>query len=129
MGTKAKRPFAAGALITTCDNGTVESLPRAASSDPKLPPGTNRCLCSACGRYFGGADGYTRHRVNFQCVNPAILGMALNRGGYWVRAYRKGAPIEAARSVGDDISTYPLEGYSPALNCDFPPGAPGEGRP
>lgn len=106
MVRKAKPPIAAGAQ-DTCVNGTVESLAQGEGSDPKLPPGTNHCLCSACGRYFGGADGFTRHRVNFKCVDPATLGLTLNRRGYWVRPIPKMVAIHGGKAIADDFSSVP----------------------
>ena len=58
-------------------------------SDPMLPPGTSRCKCTLCGRYFGGVGGFDLHQRDGEggrtvCLDPATLGMVLS-GGYWVR--------------------------------------------
>ena len=58
-------------------------------SDPMLPVGTNRCKCTACGRYFGGVGGFAAHQRDDAdgrtvCLDPASLGMVAS-GGYWVR--------------------------------------------
>ena len=68
-------------------------------SDPMLKPGTNFCKCSACGRYFGGDSGFSRHRVkgagrDRSCLDPSVIAdkegrtlFRLNDRGYWVRNY------------------------------------------
>ena len=66
------------------------------STNPKLPPATNRCLCALCGHYFGGAYAFEKHRVgpaaNRSCLDPGAvrdkqnqLLLRLNKFGYWVR--------------------------------------------
>lgn len=76
-------------------------------SDPKLPTGTHYCLCSGCGRYFGGVSGFEAHRVRFQCVDPASVGLTLDARGYW----RKPVPDIAIPQLGeaklDDFSKKP----------------------
>jgi hypothetical protein len=53
-------------------------------------------LCFACGRVFGGVEGFDRHRRGgfFQvgetgsgrfCADPASLGMVQDRKGRWCR--------------------------------------------
>jgi len=62
------------------------------SSDPMLPLNGGYCLCSACGRYFGGVSGFDKHRrgpftslgKKRYCVDPSTVGMHLNNRGYWV---------------------------------------------
>jgi hypothetical protein len=57
----------------------------------KLHPGSRACLCRACGRYFGGVNGFDMHRVNFQCVDPetitskkGVRKLFLDSRGAWV---------------------------------------------
>lgn len=76
-------------------------------SDPQLPYGTNRCRCAGCGRYFGGADGFDRHRVNFRCLDPATMGLSLNMAGYWVRPAPRMAAVHGGRGKLADISAAP----------------------
>lgn len=70
--------------------------------DPKLPVGSNRCLCSACGQYFGGVTAFDLHRQGpanaRNCADPSSLTskngkrlLSLNDRGYWVRAYEAAA--------------------------------------
>ena len=33
------------------------------AADPKLPLYSNKCLCSACGKYFGGVTVFDAHRA------------------------------------------------------------------
>ena len=61
-----------------------------------LPPGTNRCLCGACGLYFGGSKLFGEHRIgrypNRRCLTPhrmAQKGWTLNDRGYWVDMSRR----------------------------------------
>jgi len=66
--------------------------------DPKLPFASNKCLCPACGRYFGGVYGFDLHRqgdgnARF-CADPLSLTtksgkslLKLNEKGYWIRDY------------------------------------------
>ena len=46
--------------------------------DPKLPLGTNRCLCASCGCYFGGVRAFELHRTR---VGPAADRACLPPGG------------------------------------------------
>src|SRR5579859_2247447 len=110
MDRKAKRPFAAGAELTDVNSESAGRVSQEAGSDPKLPPRTNRCLCSECGRYFGGADGFTRHRVNFQCVDPATVGLRLNSRGYWIRKGPKPVSVTGGTRVIDDFAATRLHG-------------------
>jgi hypothetical protein len=110
MARKTKRPFAAGADLTDVNCEAAGRVSQDAGSDPKLPPGTNRCLCSECGRYFGGADGFTRHRVNYQCVDPATVGLQLNSRGYWIRKGPKPNFVSGGKRVIDDFATTRLDG-------------------
>ena len=60
---------------------------------PVLTPGTGRCRCAACGRFFGGVGGFDVHQrltgarsaSVLVCLDPATLGL-VERGGWWVRA-------------------------------------------
>jgi hypothetical protein len=65
-------------------------------SDPKLPVGTNRCKCTACGRYFGGVGGFDLHQQDdgagrTVCQDPATVvdqhgrRLLVEKKGYWVR--------------------------------------------
>ena len=67
--------------------------------DSKLQFGTNRCLCAACGHYFGGVTSFDMHRVgpadNRSCLAPCGVRdkqkqplLQLNDRGYWVRIDR-----------------------------------------
>lgn len=76
-------------------------------ADPRLPPGTNFCLCSACKRYFGGLHGFERHRVNSQCLDPAVRGLELNKRGYWVRPAPKLAIVFGGSAAPDDLVAIP----------------------
>lgn len=110
MARKAKPPFAAGAQDTAFKTRTPESLAQDSGSDPKLPTGTNHCLCSACGRYFGGVNGFERHRVKFLCVDPATLGLVLNDRGYWVRPAPKMTTANGGVEIRSDVSALPGTG-------------------
>jgi len=66
-------------------------------SDPKLRPGTNHCLCSACGEYFTCDKNFQLHRSgrgsNRRCVNPSsivdkrgIARLRRNDRGLWATA-------------------------------------------
>ena len=74
---------------------------------PKLPPGTNRCLCASCGAYFGGVSAFDMHRVgpaaDRSCLPPGAVRdkqerslLWLNKYGYWVRNKK---PIHLQRPV------------------------------
>ncbi|MGH7239912.1 MAG: hypothetical protein ACREHG_07585 [Candidatus Saccharimonadales bacterium] len=101
MHTKEKRPITAGAQGKYCK---VASLAQSGGTDPKLPPGTNYCLCSSCGRYFGGVNGFERHRISFKCVDPVHVGLSLNEHGYWVRKTPRIARIQGGKAILDDIA-------------------------
>ena len=65
--------------------------------DPRLKPGTNYCVCGACGMCFGGVCSFEQHRVGPQrdrtCLGAAAMrgaGLELNPRGYWGRSYRVG---------------------------------------
>jgi hypothetical protein len=81
-------------------------------SDPKLPLGTNRCKCNACGRYFGGVGGFDLHQQDdgagrTVCQDPATVvdrhgrRLLVEKKGYWVRdapeAFAPECPQTAAR--------------------------------
>ncbi len=56
---------------------------------PELTPGSNRCQCAACGRFFGSVSAADRHHLlrNGQviCRDPASLGM-IQQDGWWMRS-------------------------------------------
>ena len=85
----------------------IESI---AQTDPKLPAGTNRCQCAACGEYFGGVRAFEVHRVgptdDRACLAPAGMRdrqlrplLRLNSRGYLVRIF-------------DDVGRPPLRAAS-----------------
>ena len=59
--------------------------------DPRLKPGTNRCLCSVCGEYFSSDRAFDRHRHgpadDRSCFTPPDMYQRgfrhVSRGGYW----------------------------------------------
>ena len=63
--------------------------------DPKLPPGTNYCLCPSCGHYFGGVTAFDMHlgpASDRACLAPGGMSdshkqplLRLSNRGYWVR--------------------------------------------
>ena len=62
--------------------------------DEKLPIGSNKCKCAACGEYFGGVRGFDQHRVgdypDRACLDVSGMekaGLTLNDKGYWIRDY------------------------------------------
>ena len=64
------------------------------SSDPKLPVGSNKCNCAACGAYFGGVTALDKHRLGGYpdrvCLDAGAMakaGLQLNAKGYWSRKY------------------------------------------
>lgn len=85
MNSKLRDLLTADAEFTGINSGTAKGLVHDTGSDPRLPTGTNYCRCSVCGEYFGGVNGFERHRVNFTCVDPTTHGLVLNSRGYWVR--------------------------------------------
>lgn len=42
-------------------------------NDPLLRPGTNHCLCCACGEYFSTPANFDMHRKDGACRNPAEI--------------------------------------------------------
>ena len=64
-------------------------------ADPKLPINTSRCLCSACGKYFGGVTAFDAHRVpgparDRRCMGFAQMderGFYLSSRSYWSLPY------------------------------------------
>jgi hypothetical protein len=73
-------------------------------SNSKLPTSSRFCHCSECGRYFGGVNGFERHRVHFQCIDPTSVGLKLNDAGYWVRKPPRMLTIKGGKAVLADIS-------------------------
>ena len=67
-----------------------------AQADPKLPPCTNHCQCTACSEYFGGVGAFDLHRRGKtvrSCLPPGEVAdrhkcpsLRLNNRGYWVRS-------------------------------------------
>ncbi len=68
----------------------------------KLPIGSNRCQCAACGEYFGGVRAFEMHRDgpagDRRCLTPSGMSdrhgqpfLTLNEHGYWVRSYKEAA--------------------------------------
>lgn len=75
-------------------------MQRVSQTDPKLPPGSNKCRCAPCGEYFGGVRAFDIHRSgpggDRRCLAPSGMSdrqgrplLTLNAKGYWVRAYGK----------------------------------------
>ena len=73
----------------------MQTIPQ---TGPKLPAGTNRCQCAACGEYFGGVYAFDLHRVgpghDRACLPPAAMRdkhlrplLRLNSRGYLVRIF------------------------------------------
>jgi len=63
---------------------------------PQLLIGSNKCLCSGCGQFFGGVRAFEIHRVmvgstrDRACLglgSMAERGLRLNAKGYWVQEY------------------------------------------
>ncbi len=56
---------------------------------PELTPGSNRCQCCACGRFFGSVSAADRHQLlrngEVICRDPASLGM-IQQDGWWIRS-------------------------------------------
>ena len=55
-----------------------------------LTIGTGRCQCGACGAFFGGVGAFDLHQRlgkdgALRCLDPAMVGLTLNPGGWWVR--------------------------------------------
>lgn len=73
--------------------------------DQKLPPGTNRCRCAACGEYFGGVGTFDKHRVGHpaerSCLGRVQMrerGLRINEKGYWVTPFvLRGAKADSQR--------------------------------
>ena len=72
-------------------------------TDPKLKLGTRFCLCSACGRYFGGISGFDLHRREGACLAPETLTnkdgerlLFLSASGYWSGKVSKDAFVRGA---------------------------------
>ena len=77
-----------------------EWKPTPREADPKLPPGTNRCLCATCGEYFSGVRAFELHRVTVRvqvrvgghrgCLGqPGMsqIGLRVDCYGYWGREW------------------------------------------
>jgi hypothetical protein len=103
---------AAGGVQQSNSPTSMDKPHKAKSSDRRLPPGKNYCLCRACDRYFGGAEGFSDHRQSFKCVNPSKLGMMQNIQGYWVRP----GPKRRGTKPGGEINTLPATEGQACLN-------------
>ena len=66
--------------------------------ETRLPAGSNRCKCGACGSYFGGVRAFELHRVgpsgDRRCLAPASVRdtqfrplLRINSQGYWVQFF------------------------------------------
>ncbi len=59
-------------------------------SDPKLPFGTNRCLCSGCGEYFTTVANFDAHRKGDgekrRCVDPSTMRLKNGNARYRITA-------------------------------------------
>jgi hypothetical protein len=61
--------------------------------DPKLPFGSNFCLCADCGEYFRSVKAFERHRRGSHRIegdrrctripDMGSLGLSLDSKGYW----------------------------------------------
>jgi len=72
-------------------------------NDPKLPFGSNYCLCSVCGEYFTSESTFRMHRVDDDsgnegrsCRDPAKIldrgrkpRLRLTPSGHWASARRR----------------------------------------
>ena len=72
-------------------------------NDPKLPLGTNYCLCAACGEYFTSESTFRLHRVDDEngisgraCRDPAKIldktrqpRLRLTPSGHWASSRRR----------------------------------------
>jgi len=56
-------------------------------ADGKLSPGTGRCKCMKCGRYFSSTGNFDRHqrieKGQLTCINPEDVGMSMLGSGFW----------------------------------------------
>lgn len=50
---------------------------------PALTVGSAKCLCRACGRYFGGVHGFDMHRKSGRCIEPETVGLHLASDGFY----------------------------------------------
>jgi hypothetical protein len=73
--------------------------------DERLGPGTNHCLCSACGEYFNSVYAFDGHRTGDysdgtrRCLTPAELrakGWTHNARGLWITSVYQRAESEDA---------------------------------
>lgn len=56
----------------------------------EVDPSPSQCGCRACGRVFGGAEGFFAHRSGGRCHDPATRRMT-KVDGIW-RRQREGRP-------------------------------------
>jgi hypothetical protein len=61
------------------------------SECPTLPQNTAVSHCGACHETFSTVRNFDRHRVNFECVDPATKGLIQGMDGRW----REAPPNEA----------------------------------
>jgi hypothetical protein len=52
----------------------------------RLPFGSPRCLCRACGEYFSTPGTFDRHQRNSACLAPESVGLVRDSIGVWKRA-------------------------------------------
>ena len=59
-----------------------------------LPPGTDRCKCTLCGKYFNSTSAFDKHKVGKigtttrRCKTESEMlqgGMVTNKTGHWTR--------------------------------------------
>lgn len=104
----------------------MEYVAGRAISDPMLPFGTNRCLCTGCGRYFGGVAGFDAHQTLGDdgrpiCHDPAglmttkgeSLGYMLSDAGYWTRPIPEG--VVFTRGVAENDEETALQAVAPIV--------------
>lgn len=73
------------------------------SADPRLPEGSGKCRCAACGEYFNSESIFDRHRAGDFRKGPgarrcltreemAARGYARSATGHWIRNPRTAFP-------------------------------------
>lgn len=50
---------------------------------PQLNIGTKTSLCTVCHETFSTSSNFDVHRKDGWCVNPATVGLRLNKHGHW----------------------------------------------
>lgn len=86
----------------------VSQQQRGTMSDPKLPFGSNKCRCDACGEYFFSIGAFDMHREGpyakrFCIGRPAMIekGMSLSDSGHWTTGKTYGLSSRIADSGRD----------------------------